>query len=138
MIPHQFILKIKGKLKNITFIVNEETVLSDDYLNYINALGITVNLLVKDPSTLSKIRNKYFDFNVQVYAVTEKSLLKDKKITFDKSFFHSTKTIVADGKKYPSTYHWKKDKNVLDKNLVIEDNELLLSELNHFYIYDTK
>ncbi len=138
MIPHQFILKIKGKLKNITFIVNEETVLSDDYLNYINALGITVNLLVKDPFTLSKIRNKYFDFNVQVYAVTEKSLLKDKKITFDKSFFHSTKTIVADGKKYPSTYHWKKDKNVLDKNLVIEDNELLLSELNHFYIYDTK
>lgn len=137
MIPHQFILKIKEKLKNITFIVNEETVLSDDYINYINGLGITVNLLVKDLSILSTIRNKYFDFNVQVYSSADKSILKDKKITFNKSLFHSTKTIVASGKKYPSTYHWKKDENVLDKNLTIEDNELLLSELNHFYIYQT-
>jgi hypothetical protein len=138
MIPHQFIAKLKGKLKNVTFIVNEETVLSDDYLNYISGLGISVNLLVKDASTLPAIRNKYFNFNVQVYALTDKSLLKDKKVVFNNSLFHSTKTIVARGKKYPSTYHWKKDKNVLDKNLVIEDNELLLSELNHFYLYDTK
>ena len=84
------------------------------------------------------MRNKYFNFNVQVYATADKSILNDKKITFNQSFFHSQKTIVSRGKKYPSTYHWKKDKNILDKNLVIEDNELLLSELNHFYLYDTK
>jgi hypothetical protein len=138
MIPHQFIAKLKGKLKNVTFIVNEETVLSDDYLNYISGLGMSVNLLVKDESILPKIRNKYFNFNVQTYALTDKSLLKDKKVVFNNSLFHSTKTIVARGKKYPSTYHWKKDKNILDKNLFVEDNELLLSELNHFYIYDTK
>jgi hypothetical protein len=70
--------------------------------------------------------------------LTDESLLKDKKVVFNNSLFHSTKTIVARGKKYPSTYHWKKDKNILDKNLFIEDNESLLSELNHFYIYDTK
>ena len=101
-------------------------------------MGIGVSLLVKDASILSTIRNKYFDFNVQVYASTDKSVLKDKKVVFNNSLFHSTKTIIARGKKYPSTYHWKKDKNILDKNLFIEDNESLLSELNHFYIYDTK
>jgi hypothetical protein len=138
MIPHQFIQKIRGKLKNITFLVNEESVISDDYLNYISGLGITINLLVKDASILPAIRNKYFDSNVQVYVTADKSILKDKKITFNQSFFHSSKTIISRGKKYPSTYHWKKDKNILDKNLVIEDNELLLSELNYFYIYDTK
>ncbi|RPJ73066.1 MAG: hypothetical protein EHM20_12830 [Alphaproteobacteria bacterium] len=138
MIPHQFILNIKDRLKNITFIVNEETVLSDDYLNYISGLGISVSLLVKDPSILPIIRNKYFNFNVQIYALTDKSILKDKKVSLGSSVFHSRKIVVARGKKYPSTYHWKKDKNILDKNLVIEDNELLLSELNYFYIYDTK
>jgi hypothetical protein len=138
MIPHQFVQKLRGKLKNITFLVNEESVISDDYLNYISGLGITINLLVKDVSILPTIRNKYFNSNVQVYATADKSILKDKKITFNQSFFHSNKTIISRGKKYPSTYHWKKDKNILDKNLVIEDNELLLSELNHFYIYDTK
>ena len=138
MIPHQFILNIKHKLKNINFIINEETVLSDDYLNYVGGLGIGISLLVKDPTILAKMRNKYFNFSVQVYASTDKSILKDKKVTLGSSFFHSTKTIVARGKKYPSTYHWKKDKNILDKNLILEDNESLLSELNHFYIYDTK
>jgi hypothetical protein len=138
MIPHQFILNIKDRLKNITFIVNEETVLSDDYLNYVSGLGISVSLLVKDPSILPIIRNKYFNFNVQIYALTDKSILKDKKVSLGSSVFHSRKIVVARGKKYPSTYHWKKDKNILDKNLVIEDNELLLSELNYFYIYDTK
>ncbi len=138
MIPHQFVLKIKDRLKNITFIVDEETVLSDDYLNYVSGLGINVSLLVKDASILPMIRNKYFNFNVQVYASTDKSLLKDKKVALGNSFFHSSKTILARGKKYPSTYHWKKDKNILDKNLIIEDDDDLLKELNHFYLYDTK
>jgi len=138
MIPHQFIQKVRGKLKSISFFVDEQSSISHDYLNYIGGLGITVNLLVKDSAILPKIRDKYFDFNVQVYISVDKSILKDKKINFNKSSFHSNKTILSRGKKYPSTYHWKKDKNILDINLIIEDNELLLSELNHFYIYDTK
>lgn len=137
MIPHQFIHKLQGKLKSISFLLNEESSISDDYLNYIGGLGITVNLLVKDSSILSAVRNKYFNFNVQVYVATDKSTLKDKKITFGASSFHSSKTILSGGKKYPSTYHWKKNKNILDKNLFMEDDELLLSELNHFYIYQT-
>jgi hypothetical protein len=138
MIPHQFIQQLRGKLQSISFFVNEQSSISHDYLNYIGGLGIAVNLLVKDKADLPKIRDKYFDFNVQVYVSVDKSILKDKKINFNTSSFHSNKTILSRGKKYPSTYHWKKDKNILDKNLIIEDNELLLSELNHFYIYDTK
>ena len=138
MIPHQFIQKVRGKLKSISFFVDDQSCISHDYLNYIGGLGVNVNLLVKDGAILPKIRDKYFDFNVQVYVSVDKSILKDKKITFNRSVFHSNKTLLSHGKKYPSTYHWKKDKNVLDKNLVIEDDELLLSELNHFYIYDTK
>jgi hypothetical protein len=138
MIPHTFIKKVRDKLKSISFLVDENSVISHDYLNYVGSLGIAVNLLVKDASILPAVRNKYFDFNVQVYIRADKSVLKDKKITFNKSAFHSNKTILSRGKKYPSTYHWKKGKNILDKNLIIEDNELLLSELNHFFIYDTK
>lgn len=138
MIPHQFIHKFREKLKSVTFLLDEESSISHDYLNYIGGLGIAVHLLVKNASILPAIRDKYFDFNVQIYAATDKSTLKDKKLIFNKSIFHSSKTILSHGKKYSSTYHWKKNKNILDKNLVIEDNELLLSELNHFYIYQTE
>jgi hypothetical protein len=137
-IPHDFILKIKHKLKNINFIVDESCIIPTNYIDFLMANQINVTLLVRDEKILPQVRNHYFDYNVQIYAEADRSFLNNKNVSLGKSFFHSSKTIISRGKKYPSTYHWKKDKNILDKNFVLEDNDDLLKELNHFYIYDTK
>jgi len=138
IIPHQFILKIKNKLKMVNFLVDEDSVIPTNYLDFLSGVGIKAVLLVKDESILAKVRDKYFDYPVHLYVTSDSSILKDKNITFGSSRFHSSKTIVSRGKKYPSTYHWKKDENILDKNFVLVDNQELLKELNNFYIYDTK
>jgi hypothetical protein len=122
----------------VNFLVDEDSVIPTNYLDFLSGVGIKAVLLVKDESILAKVRDKYFDYPVHLYVTSDSSILKDKNITFGSSRFHSSKTIVSRGKKYPSTYHWKKDENILDKNFVLVDNQELLKELNNFYIYDTK
>jgi hypothetical protein len=132
----EFMSQIKDKLETFLLIVEKDSEIPDGYLNFVQSLGIKITLLVENPDDLPVIRNKYFDYNVQLLHSGDKSLLKDIKIDFGKANFSSSKIIISQGKKYPSTYHWKKNKNLVDKNHKFEDNQELFEELNHFYIYD--
>jgi hypothetical protein len=133
----EFLSEIKDKLETFLLIVEKNSEIPGGYLNLVQSLGIKITLLVENPNDLPIIRNKYFDYNVQLLHSADKSLLKDIKIDFGKATFSSSKIIFSQGKKYPSTYHWKKNKNLVDKNHKFEDNQELFEELNHFYIYDT-
>lgn len=132
----EFMSEIKDKLETFLLIVEKDSKIPDGYLNFVQSLGINVTLLVENPDDLPVIRNKFFDYNVQLLHSGDKSLLKDIKIDFGKAIFSSSKIIISQGKKYPSTYHWKKNQNLVDKNHKFEDNQELFEELNHFYIYD--
>jgi hypothetical protein len=137
LIQPDFIHKYRGKLEKINFIIDHSSPISDDYLNFLRKAGVASTLLVKEESDLPTFRNKFFDHNVQLYPKINIETLKQNKINFEASFFSSSKTLISNGKKYPSFYHWQKGQNIVDKNFKIEDNDLLLQEANHFYIYDT-
>lgn len=136
IIQPEFIVKYKNKIENINFIIDRDTVISDGYLNVLYGANVKVCLLVEKQEDVPFLRNKFFDHVVQPYQKSDKSLLKDCEVQFGESFLSSSKTLISQGKKYPSIYHWRAGKNCLDKNFKIEDNSDLLEELNHFYIYD--
>jgi hypothetical protein len=137
LILPEFIKKIHAKLESINFIIDHDTSLPDNYLNFLKGMGVSATLLVENEEDLPALRNKYFDHNVQLYNQLDKKTLEEVKINIGKSFFSSAKTIVSQGKKYPSLYHWKKRQNIVDKNFKMEENDDLLREVNHFYIYET-
>lgn len=135
LLPMEFCKLFASKIKNISFIISKNFELPDQYLKDLQSLGIGVTLLVEDAEKLPILREKFFDYNVQLYFKASKDLLP-KDCDFSKLYFNSSKTLLADGKKYASKYHWLQQKNFVDKNFNLEDNEILLEELNHFYIYE--
>jgi len=137
LIQPDFINKIKDKLESINFIIDQNTSLPENYLNFLKGAGVSVTLLVEKEEDLPVLRDKFFDHNVQLYCQGGRQLLKDVEIDFEKCLFSSSKTLISKGKRYPSFFHWEKDQNVVDKNFKLEDNDTLLQEINHFYIYDT-
>jgi hypothetical protein len=61
--------------------------------------------------------------------------LLPKDFSFKNAFFNSSKTIISNNKKYNSRYHLLKDETFLDKNFEMCEDEVLLEELKHFYVY---
>lgn len=135
LLPLQFCSSFANKIKSLSFIVSEDSPVTEEYLKQLASLNIPVTLLVENESDLAKIREKFFDHSVHLYFKSNKNILPEDCKDFSKLYFNSSKIIFADGKTYPSKYHWQQKKNLIDKNFNLEDNEALLEELNHFYIY---
>lgn len=134
IIPPTFLASAQNKIKSVSFIMGE-TYFPIEYLESVKSMGIGVVLLVKDEAALPNIREKFFDFDVHLYFKGKKeSLGVDFK--FNNTAFNSSKVILSKGKKFVSKYHWLKGENFVDKNFNFEDNEVLIEEINHFYIYD--
>lgn len=135
LLPIHFCQQFAKKIKSISFIISKETQIPENYLKDLQSIGIPFTFLVEDEADLADLRERFFDHNVQMYFKATKDLLP-KGCDFSKLYFNSSKTLLADGKKYPSKYHWTQQKNFVDKNFNLEDNEALLEELTHFYIYE--
>jgi hypothetical protein len=73
---------------------------------------------------------------VRPYTNPKKEDMDDNFLNIKNTFFTSGKTILSNGKKYSSKYHWQKDQNIIDKNLNIEDDDVFYEELNHYFIYE--
>ena len=127
--------RFSGKLKNVYLITDRNLQIPDEYLKLSQSFNVPVTLLVKNAEDLSFIRNKYFDYEVQPYQKANKKMLDKNVGDISKLLFNSSKTIISKGKQYPSKYHFQKGQNIVDKNFYLEDNEDLLQELNHFYVY---
>lgn len=138
LLPVHFCSQFSGKIKSISYLINEYSNIPDDYLKELQALNIPVTLLVEKESELAELREKFFDWNVQLYFRANKEMLPDDCKDFSNLYFNSSKTLLADNKKYPSKYHWREQKNFVDKNFNLEDNATLLEELNHFYLYERR
>jgi hypothetical protein len=136
LLPLDFCQSFAQKIKGISFIVSKDSAISEEYLRDLSSLGIPITLLVENEDDLPEMRNKFFDYPVQLYFKTSKKDLPEDCSDFSKLYFNSSKTILANNQKYPSKYHWQQQKNFIDKNFNLEDNETLLEELNHFYVYE--
>lgn len=126
--------QIKSKVKNISFVIENDATFSEQYLESIRKLNIPINLLILDEEKIGYFRNKFFDFSVDVYSRSSKKELGED-FKFDETYFVSSKTIFADNITYPSKFHFDQ-KNSVDNTMKLLDNEALLEELTHFYIYE--
>lgn len=136
LLPAETCQRLKGKLKQMFLIFDESVQLSEEYLLLLKENEIAVTILVEDESILAKTRDQFFDFDVYLYPKTDRKMLEEKKVDFSKAVFDSSKIIFSNNKRYPSKYHLTKDQNFVDKNFNLEDNDALLEELDHFYIYE--
>jgi hypothetical protein len=124
------------KIKNISYILNKNSSITEQHLLTLRNLNIDVTILVEEESYLPEIREKYFDFDVHLYFKADKSLLGDEQLDFSKLFFNSSKVIFSKNKKYSSRYDFINGNNSVDKNLNLLENPVLLEDLQHFYIYE--
>jgi hypothetical protein len=132
----QFCNHFSKKIKNISYILNKNSSITEQHLLALRNLNIDVTILVEEESDLPEIREKYFDFDVHLYFKADKSLLGDEQLDFSKLFFNSSKVILSKNKKYSSRYDFINGNNSVDKNLNLLDNPVLLEDLQHFYIYE--
>jgi hypothetical protein len=123
-------------IKNISFVFDKNTDIEEEYLESLHALNIPFTFLVEDSNDLSELRDKFFDHTVHLYFKADKKMLPEDCQDFSNLYFNSSKVLLADNEKYSSKYHWMQKKKFLDKNFNLEDNEVLLGELNHFYVYE--
>jgi hypothetical protein len=136
IIPLEIINKIYPKIKNLSFILNKENNLDDFYIRNLKSKKINFQILVKEEDQIAEIQEKYFEVQVRPYKTLKKENLNDEYLNIKNTFFTSGKTILSNGKRYPSKYHWQKDENIIDKNLNIEDDDVFYEELNHYFIYE--
>jgi len=120
----------KNNIQNLFIFVDEKSdKISQDYFDLLNQLNIKHTLLVKDEQILPKVRNNYFDNNIQTYNLDSK-----KKCDInDKCKFFTKKTIFKDGKLYTSLAHLKKS---VDNNDLVIDIDDFWKESQQFFIYE--
>lgn len=133
-IPLDLLNSIKDKIHTLSFVIDETNKPEIDYLESLKKLKIQFHLLVKKLDFLPDARYEFFDYSVQEYGLDSKDLLP-KDFSFKNVFFNSSKTILSKNKKYNSRYHLLKDENFVDKNFELCEDEVLLEELKHFYVY---
>ncbi len=136
IIPPTFLAGFKNKIKSVSFVMGD-TYFPTEYLESIKSMGISVVLLVQNEDDLPAIREKFFDFDVHLYFKGKKEML-GADFKFNNTAFNSSKVILSKGKKFVSKYHWLKGENFVDRNFNFEDNDVLIEDINHFYIYQRK
>ena len=134
LVPIELLDAIKHKIHILSFIIDEKNKPAVEYLELLKKLKIQFHLLVKNPDQLASLRYEFFDYSVQEYGADSKNLLP-KDFSFKNTFFNSSKTILSNNKKYNTRYHLLKDEIFLDKNFELCEDEVLLEELKHFYVY---
>jgi hypothetical protein len=131
-----FCRHFEKKIKSISYIWNSKTPIEENHLEFLGNLGIGVSILVENQLELPLVRERYFDHNVQFYNKSSKQDLNIDQKDFLKLFFNSSKNILSQGVTYPSKYHFVNKIKVVDNSMNLLDNDLLLEELPHFYIYE--
>tara|TARA_R110002020_G_scaffold5685_2_gene23388 strand:- start:1598 stop:2740 length:1143 start_codon:yes stop_codon:yes gene_type:complete len=112
-----------------TFVDEDSKQINQSYFELLNQLNIKHTLLVKNEALLPKIRNNYFDYNIQTYNLDS---LKKCEVN-SKSKFLTKKTILKEGKVYASLAHLKKN---IDNNDLVIDSDEFWKESQQFFIYE--
>ncbi len=136
LIPLNILDQIYSKVKNISFIISDDFHLDNFYIKNLKSKKINFQILVKNENLISEIQEKYFEVQVRPYKTLKKEDIIEEPININNAFFSSGKTILSNGKKYPSKYHWQKDENIIDKNLNMVEDNVFYEELNHYFIYE--
>jgi hypothetical protein len=133
IIQHKGLLKIKNNIKKLSLIVDKDSdTIPEEYFNILKRYKIEFQILVKNEGDLGLIKNKYFDYPVNLYTINKNKL----KNAHQNCKFFSNKILVEGDDIYASKAHWLIKEKMVDKISYILDNDEYWSELDHFYIYE--
>lgn len=129
------IVSFRENIKGATIFMGENT-FSEKYLSILKELNIPVRLTCRDKKNISKIRLKYFDWNINQYKIINKKDLDFHKDICDNTYYYSNKILMSEGKNYSS-------KAALEEGLEREegkyekviDSPSFWEEVEHFNIY---
>jgi hypothetical protein len=131
----QICQRFAQKIKKVSYLLNKDSSISETHLRDLESLKIEVCILTENEEDLPVLREKYFDFNVHLYFKASKKMLGDE-VDFSDLFFYSSKVILSQNQQFSCKYNFLQGRNSLDKNNNLVENEDLLAELHHFYIYE--
>jgi|APGre2960657373_1045057.scaffolds.fasta_scaffold18616_2 hypothetical protein len=133
LIQHKGLLTIKNNIQKLSLIVERDSeTIPSEYFDLLKKYKIEFQILVKNEDDLGFIKNKYFDYSVNLYTINKN---KPENIHQDCKFF-SNKILIEGEKVYPSKAHWISKEKMIDKIDYILDTNEYWNELDHFYIYE--
>lgn len=124
---------IRNNVKKISLFIDKDFgEIPDRYFEILKIWGIELQLMTKKAEDLSYLKNKYFDYSVNLY---NKNKNKPENITSE-NLFLSGKRIFENGIEYPSLAHWRLKQKSIDMGMNILDTLEYWEEQEHFYIYE--
>jgi hypothetical protein len=131
ILPLDLLNYFSSKIEHVFFKLKEFDI-PVDYFNQVKKTKINFTICTSEKKLLPKIRNKFFDFKVELDDVKERSCSFEKI----KSKFFTNKIIVSNANLYPSEAHLKIDKKLDTINETIYDDDDFWKDLEHYYLYE--
>jgi hypothetical protein len=126
-IPLQIIAPYRKNLKQINLEIDLDA--SEEYIDNLLGLGVSVNLLCKDKENIKSIRLKFINHIIHDTSPKKPPSKISKNI---KNFkIKSSKELFSQGKSFPSKYHFYKSLNV-------DNIQYLWEDLDHLIFYSKK
>ena len=125
--------QIRNNIKKISLFIDKDFgEIPDKYFEILKIWGIEIQLITKKPEDLPYLKNKYFDYSVNLY---HKESVKPENVSLT-NLFLSGKRVFENGIEYPSVAHWKAKQKSVDMEMNVLDTLEYWEEQEHFYIYE--
>ncbi len=121
--------QFKPNVHRVTLTMKDAETFSPEYLKNLKALGVPLVLIGEDPSNLSFLREKFFD-----YIIEADDPIKKLDNLPNACNFWTKKLVLSVGKKYPSIAHWRQNQPLANTNTIIDDPEFW-KDVESFYFY---
>jgi hypothetical protein len=131
IIPLQLLQHFQVNIDQVFFQLKSDE-MTNEYFDLVKKLKIKFSIVSDDKDNLSKLRNKFFDFKIEF----DDSKERVEKIEKIDSFFTSSKTIISNGKLYPTEYHLKQDKKLDEGPFRSYDDFAFWKDAEHYYFYE--
>jgi hypothetical protein len=128
--------KYKNKIKEITFLINDISVFSLEYLQAVKNLGIPMIGECKNSENMAVIREHYFDFLIEEEKLSNEKTVEELRQKQNLKFL-TKKDVFSSGKRYYSKAHADTDQQAKDKWGEVIDSPEFWKDLDHYYIYES-
>lgn len=123
--------QFRQNVNRVTLMVDNTESYDLNYVKSVKNIGLDLLMIGTNEQTISRVREKFFDYSVESLDRPERSLID--KIPKDAKFF-TKKQIHSGGKIFPSIAHYKKNIPFSKANKILDSEDFWLdSEYYYFY-----
>lgn len=125
--------KNRHNIKKISIFIDKDFGdIPEKYFEILKIWGINFQLITKSEEDFAMLKNKYFDYSVNLYSRGKEKPQESSA----RNLFLSNKKVFENGIQYPSLAHWKIKQKSIDGRTNVLDTSEYWEEQDHFYIYD--